>query len=437
VPWEWAQRVLKRADDLIEPLHVCQLAQAADIVEFADAGRTLRFTHQLLQEYFAAVALESKLGFLQWPHIRETYRWHQQTSHWQQRIRGYIAAGTRTGWEETLFMLAGLRENAAYLQELTAQFLSRPLEAAQIVSGGDIDEALRGEVIGAALKQLEDRALTVQQRLDAGAALAMLADPRAGVVTLEPQWCDVPAGPLLLGSSDTDREASDWEKPQRTVDLPGFQIGRYPVTNAQWRMFVEAGGYRAWRWWSYVGWQTKEAKSWIQPDVWDDPRFNGANQPVVGISWYEATAFCRWLTAQLGYEIRLPCEAEWEKAARGSDGRIYPWGNDWDTEKANTNEAGIGITTPVGCFPDGASPYDVLDICGNVFEWTATPWTSDYQHSDGTTRETEDGRAFAWRGGAWNDVRRHARCAYRDYLSPADRYDFLGVRVVAALTLAE
>jgi hypothetical protein len=226
VPWEWAWRVLRRADDSIEPLQMCQLAQAADILEFTDEGQALRFTHQLLQEYFAAIALESKLGFLQWSHIRTTYRWQKQRSYWQQRVRSYMAEGMRTGWEETLFMLAGLRENAAYLQELTAQFLNRPLEAAQIVSSRDIDEALRSEVIGSALKQLADSAITVQQRLDAGAALAMLGDPRPGIGSLEPQWYEVPAGPFLLGSSDKDKEADQQEKPQRTVDLPGFRIAR-------------------------------------------------------------------------------------------------------------------------------------------------------------------------------------------------------------------
>lgn len=285
---------------------MCQFAQAADIAEFVDAGRALRFTHQLLQEYFAALALEARLGFLQWSHIRETYRWRNQQSHWHKRTRDYIAVGTRTSWEETLFMLAGLRENPAYLQEVTAEFLSRLLEAAQILSSADADEGLRGEVIRAALKQFQHPEQTLQQRLDAAVALGLLDDPRPGIATLEPDWCIVPTGAFLLGSADQDTGAYKDEKPQRTVELSSFRISRYLITNAQWRMFVEAGGYAERRWWSDAGWWAKEAEGWIQPVAWDDARFNGSNQPVVGVSWYEASAFCRWLSAKLGYETLTP-----------------------------------------------------------------------------------------------------------------------------------
>jgi formylglycine-generating enzyme required for sulfatase activity len=208
------------------------------------------------------------------------------------------------------------------------------------------------------------------------------------------------------------------------------------VTNAQWRVFVEAGGYGEHRWWSEIGWRMRKKEAWTQPKLWDDPRFNGTNQPVVGVSWYEANAFCRWLTAELGYEIRLPSEAEWEKAARGTDGRVYPWGNTWDAAKANTRESGIGTTTPVGCFPDGVSPYGALDMSGNLFEWTATPWMGNYDQRDGTARETEEGELFVRRGGAWDLDLSNARCADRGYGAPAARIDLLGVRLVAALTLA-
>jgi formylglycine-generating enzyme required for sulfatase activity len=204
-------------------------------------------------------------------------------------------------------------------------------------------------------------------------------------------------------------------------------------------MFMDAGGYRERRWWSEAGWQANAEEEWTQPRFWDDPRFNGANQPVVGITWYEANAFCRWLSAQLSYvdyEVRLPSEAEWEQAARGNDGRIYPWGNAWEDTRANTYEGGIGTTTPVGCYPDGASPSGALDMSGNVWEWTATPWTSNYETSDGTARETEDGPSFVRRGGAWSFHLRYARCAYRFTSHPSSRYDDLGLRVCAARTLA-
>lgn len=285
-----------------------------------------------------------------------------------------------------------------------------------------------------ALRDTAGRALApLVERVRAGTALGLLGDPRPGIADFAPDWCSVPAGPFLLGSHSMNDGASQEQQPQRRVDLPHFHIARYPVTNVQWRAFVDAGGYHDQRWWSNAGWQTKKRENWSQPAQWDDPRFNGSNQPVVGISWYEATAFCRWLSTELKYEVRLPSEAEWEKAARGIDSRIYPWGNSWDAMRANTAETGVGRTTPVGCFLDGASPYGALDMSGNVFEWTATPWTSDYQESDGTSRETEYGEMFVWRGGAWNTYQGNARCAARYDISPASRNDHLGMRMVGGL----
>ena len=108
-----------------------------------------------------------------------------------------------------------------------------------------------------------------------------------------------------------------------------------------------------------------------QPAYWDDTRFDGPNQPVVGVTWYEALAYCRWLTDTMndGYEYRLPTEAQWERAARGPHGWRYPWGDDWIESRANSEELNLERTTPVGIFPDGASSEGVLDLSGNVWEW--------------------------------------------------------------------
>src|SRR5262249_56725196 len=106
--------------------------------------------------------------------------------------------------------------------------------------------------------------------------------------------------------------------------------------------------------------------------TWADPLYNADNQPVVGISWYEAVAYCRWLSAATGREFYLPSEAEWEKAARGLHGLIYPWDNEWRSGRCNSSEASIGRPSPVGSFPAGASPYGALDMAGNVSEWCPT-----------------------------------------------------------------
>lgn len=170
--------MIQQADEVIEPLEFRQLAQSADLLELLDDGQAIRFSHQLLQEYFAALALDRELAFLEQPHLQETRRWQQKQSFWQQKLAMYVAAGRRTGWEETLFLLAGLRESAAYLRELTGRWLSRPLEVAQLLGEGESDTTLRDEVRIVAQRQINDPVLPSQQRLDAGTALGLVGDSR-------------------------------------------------------------------------------------------------------------------------------------------------------------------------------------------------------------------------------------------------------------------
>jgi len=176
-----------------------------------------------------------------------------------------------------------------------------------------------------------------------------------------------------------------------------------------------------------------------------------ANHPMTTVSWDDALSYCEWLTDRLrerdetpnllstllndaGWRITLPSEAEWEKAARGSDGRIYPWGDEFDSSKANTEEAGIGTTSAVGNFPGDASPYGCLDIAGNVMEWTRSI-LGDYPYPG-----DEDGRKLReylespeWlmvRGGSFSEPQGRVRCAARDQDTPFDTYDIKGFRVV-------
>ncbi|MCP4288866.1 MAG: formylglycine-generating enzyme family protein, partial [Gammaproteobacteria bacterium] len=212
-------------------------------------------------------------------------------------------------------------------------------------------------------QQPSETPFPVVERALAGNILAHLDDPRPGVGLREDGlpdivWCDVPAGEFLMGSDPKkDKEASDWEQPQHEVRLSAYCIDRYPVTNAQYRAFVENGGYTE-RWqkcWTPEGWEWKEKKNVEGPNVWGG-LFDLENHPVIGVSWYEAVAFCNWLTLCLreqgklsdGQGIRLPTEAEWEKAARGHDGRIYPWGNEKITpELVNYGDTGLGATSAV------------------------------------------------------------------------------------------
>jgi formylglycine-generating enzyme required for sulfatase activity len=175
----------------------------------------------------------------------------------------------------------------------------------------------------------------------------------------------VPAGPFVMGLPDGDLLAEEHEKPRRVVDLPAFWIDVFPVTNARFALFLGAGGYDDPAWWAPDGWAWKCRGQIRQPLQWGQAGWDGSQQPAAGVSWYEADAYARWAGR------RLPTDAEWEKAARGADGRRYPWGDDWPSAgRANFAKA-VGRTTPVGLYPDGVSPYGCHDMAGNVNNWTA------------------------------------------------------------------
>ncbi|RRR76063.1 MAG: hypothetical protein EI684_03595 [Candidatus Viridilinea halotolerans] len=248
---------------------------------------------------------------------------------------------------------------------------------------------------------------------------------------LIPPLVHIPAGPFLMGSNGL---VSDDEKPQNTLTLPDYWIGRTPITNAQFRSFVEGDGYTNRAYWTEVGWAWREKWQVSQPRYWANAKWNGDDYPVVGVSWFEAVAYCRWLSAMTGHEFRLPSEAEWEKAARGPDGRIWPWGNTWEAGRCNSEEAGIKRSAPVGHYPNGASPYGVLDMTGNGWEWCATKWGKSYPYrleDEWAEEYLEEGADRCFRGGAfwWN--RQGVRGAFPHLISPRVRLNVSGLRVVS------
>jgi formylglycine-generating enzyme required for sulfatase activity len=234
----------------------------------------------------------------------------------------------------------------------------------------------------------------------------------------------VPPGPFIFGEGAGTRIA-------KVAD--GFFIGKYPVTNAEYRPFVEAGGYDERRWWSDEGWAWRTAKpryDWHKtdgPDFWGEKKyedFNSPEQPVVGVTWYEAQAYARWLSETVGREVRLPTEEEWEKAARGIDGRRYPWGNAFDAARCNTDEGGIGHTTAAGQYsPAGDSVYGAADMAGNVWEWTAS-----WHDVEKTFR--------VLRGGSWGYLELRARCSFRDRDLPGYSNYVFGFRLVSPVLSA-
>ena len=226
-------------------------------------------------------------------------------------------------------------------------------------------------------------------------------------------WIEVPAGEFLYGEKKETRE------------LPGFYIGRYPITNAQFQAFIDDGGYNEKaRWWDGLQERVEEPY---------DPGWTEPNRPRETVSWFEATACCRWLSDRLGYEVRLPTELEWEKAARGEDGRDYPWGDEYRAGYANVDEkatkAGptyLQQTTAVGLYPHAASPYGAEDMAGNVWEWCLNRYDNPEQTESGGNEPR------ALRGGSWDDDPGYARASYRNWNSPDYRFNDLGFRVVCS-----
>ncbi len=344
-------------------------------------------------------------------------------------------------------------------------------------------------------------------RIAAGEALGTLGDPRFVRQTgphgkyLLPPLVEIPGGKYPMG---IDKSDYDDEKPAHTVELESFQIGQFPVTNAEYKCFLEAGGYEDERWWdteesrawlkgeastegskerwrdnrkSFQSWTedyirglvtqnritSKQSEDWItirnwtderfeqqldewfpagktyrQPEYWDDTRFNNPSQPVVGVTWFEARAYCNWMTANAAMKdrlFRLPTEAEFEAVAHGAKGRMFPYGNKFDVARSNTFESHIRRTTPVGVF-DNSTPEGAFDLSGNAYTWTLSIYDQQqfpypYKKDDGRENIHQPGVNRVLRGGSWYDDRDGARAVYRDSNNPGARAYSIGFRVVS------
>lgn len=248
------------------------------------------------------------------------------------------------------------------------------------------------------------RAQELQQRLNETAPpsqppYAPAAIQRRSSLDLLPApfaWVEIPGGKITI-----DGEA---------YTLSPYRIARYPLTNAQYRLFVEAGGYDDERWWTAAGWAQRHQEGWTQPRYWTDSWWNGAEQPVVGVSWYEGVAYCQWLSSVMGEGIMLPTEAQWQYAAQGDDRRDYPWGREWDCRKCNNavKPCKSDRTTPVRQYEGkGDSPFGVVDMAGNVWEWCLTAYESMSEALGGTDVRVLRGGSWYYDGSEW------FRCDYR------------------------
>ncbi len=481
----------------------CQL----NILDKDVAKGDILFYHQLIQEYFAARVLAQ-----QPEPTRLRLPWHVDDV--SESVADKIAKLEvsdplpplpSTGWEETTLLAAAMcPDQETFVRELSHHNLSLAARCAAL------PEVTVSEPLTAHLQEkllalhINNPQADLRARIAAATALGELGDPRFARHNgphgdyLLPPTVDIAAGTYPIGDDDSSYEA---EKPAHTVDIAAFAMGQFAVTNAEYGLFMEAGGYEDEQWW-----QTEAARAWLrgegssegqkqnqrdvydllqgrteesirqihatseqidswiwlkelsaealeeqlekwypagkiyhQPEYWEDGRFKHPSQPVVGLSWFEASAYCAWLSAQTGDHYRLPSEVEWEAAARGKTGRNYAWGETYSTANCNSFETHIRGTTPVGVFPQGHTPEGIADLSGNVWEWTTTLWGTrlrnpefsyPYQADDGRENEVEASFRRVVRGGSWGNLLNSLRAAYRNYYDPDYRNFNYGFRVV-------
>ena len=229
----------------------------------------------------------------------------------------------------------------------------------------------------------------------------------------------IPAGSFQMGcdSSNPAESCNGDEQPLHTVMLDAYSIDKYEVTNARYKACVDAGGCEP----------PQEASSYTRAVYFGNPEF--ADYPVIQVNWHQASAFCAWEGK------RLPTEAEWEKAARGTDGRIYPWGDQAPTQELANFDGNVGDTTPVGSYPAGASPYGVMDMAGNVWEWV-NDWYDGSYYSQSPSENPQgpaSGEYRVLRGGSWDSYVFSVRSASRLFNGPGIWYYSFGFRCVRSL----
>ncbi len=256
-------------------------------------------------------------------------------------------------------------------------------------------------------------------------------------------WVTIPAGEFTMGSDkQKDKLAYDNELPQHRLHLPAYRIARTPVTVAQFAAFVEATGHKTTaeergfaRGWTGEKWDDVKGAYWRHPRGPASDVAQKQDHPVTCVSWHDARAFCAWASRATGEKVQLPSEAEWEKAARGPStgsgaGRIYPWGDQLPTDKLCNFGWKVGDTTAVDSYPAGASPYGVLDMAGNVWEWTSTKWVDSYRNYKPDDNPDGDS-SRTLRGGSFDLDDVSVRCAFRFRYSPGYVSNLIGFRVMS------
>jgi formylglycine-generating enzyme required for sulfatase activity len=487
----------ERAEDMISA------AAALGVLDDDRDRDQVLYVHQLLQEYFAArqLAQQPRAELVQ-----QEWRAHRVIPSLQETLRDLADSDPLpplpgTGWEETTALAAAMaKEPDRFVTVIMAHNLALAGRCAAQPEVA-VSDALKQRLRWALVARTQDPEADLRARIAAGLALGELGDPRfqrghgPDGDYLLPPMIEIAGGSYTIGS---DEGLYADEAPVHEVELQAFNMAQFPVTNAEWTLFMQTGGYEDERWWDTPAarawrrgedtaegpkrdWRefrkqlqehferirqlyrenritSEQADDWeqiarmpdddfealldtwyppgrqTQPAYWNDDVYNNPAQPVVGICWFEARAYCAWLSAQTGQTFRLPTEAEWEAAARGVQGRRYAFGGDFDAARCNTFETHIRHPTPIDVFPGGETPdTGLVDMTGNTWDWTSSQYKDyPYNAADGREHPAAHDVPRVVRGGSWRLGRDLARASYRHHSAPHGRLDHLGLRVVRA-----
>jgi formylglycine-generating enzyme required for sulfatase activity len=404
--------------------------------------RRFTFIHQTFEEYLAARALLESIT------VRDPDALiHQMAAdpRWREVLRLAVAASPQREARRLLLHLLATPTDA----DTSGRPVVLAGECLLDIGVGGATHRAWSAVVAALLDLLAAGSAPLATRVAAARVLGRLGDPRLLPIAradaplecrIEPYWCPIAAGRFWAGREQPSRRRPVGATLDPAVIETPFSIGRYPITNAEFAHFLTAGGYAESRWWTESGRELLDgdpANPLREPALWQIAQFNAPAQPVVGISWYEAMAFCNWLTTQghaagwlaTNEYLRLPTALEWERAARHTDRRRFPWGDTPpDPERANYSATGLRQPAPIGCFPHGAAVCGAQDLAGNIWEWTASRWEAPQEPVP--LRDAGPAAQLLCRGGAFSWEAAYLACDARHWFTPGYRFNLLGFRVV-------
>ena len=425
----------------VKPLRLIEFLRDRAGILISRGVSVYTFPHRTFQEYMSACHLTQK-GYPK--NISKLVK--ADPNRWREVALLSGAKSSRGGqygvWalaEELCLCYKEIVESEITIQDIWGGYLAGQIlaETANLEDLSEKEQISLMRIKKWLFRIMSGNELPAIERVKAGNLLDKLGDfrfkPEYYYLEDDPMlgFIEIPEGEFLMGSDpDKDEELYDEEKPQHKLKLSRYYIARYPVTVSQYRKYLEISN--------------KEISSgWKKDNQY-------GNHPVVRVNWFKAVEYCEWLTYQLkknleipeeigkllqesDWEIRLPSEAEWEKAARGDDGRIYPWGVKFEEDRLNCSNLQLRTTSSVGCFGKGASPYKVLEMSGNVWEWTLS-LANDYPYklNGGRKDITNRNAARVARGGAWFIDARNGRAAFRIRYDPGSRLDGQGFRLCLA-----